>query len=561
MTGVSQLSPPMPRFRTEAGQREFLEIARRILGSDHVVTSPAEIERRSRDTVPGAIPPIAFVFPGSADEVREVVRAADGCGVCVWPHSSGRNWGWSNSPTQEGSVVMILERMNRIVHVSEDLAYAVIEPGVSYEDLNNYLKAHNIKLWADCTGGPPKGSVLGNALDRGVGVTMHGEHFASLCGLEVVLGNGEVIRTGGYPDGKDGTRYTYKWGIGPVLEGLFSQANFGVVTQGGVWLMPEPEAHLMFGFTMDDESQIVPLMNALRRLALHGIIPDKIRITNDFAVLTLLTQWMKERLDGDSAITPTDMRKLDEKYHFGLWSFCSSVYGRKEQVRALRKIIARELSPYGRLLFFSDRKVAFLEKALPVLMKLHRSRSRLMDWFGGRLLHLSLPMGQMLPPLYRLYQGVPTEQIVRRAYFRSTKDRPAKDVHVAQDGVGLIWFGPLVPLEGQPVFDLMDLYRRWFRESGFDCYITILMLNARTVVPLMGIIYRTEDRSECERAVALYRKLHDDSLNRGYQQFRCGRLGWPSIYRDSPALLAINSKIKEVFDPRHTISPGKYGIP
>jgi 4-cresol dehydrogenase (hydroxylating) len=557
---VSQLSPEQ-HFRVEANRQEFLEHARRILGEDHVVTSPAEIELRSRDPVPGAIPPLAFVYPGSTEEVREVVRLADRCGVPVWPHSSGRNWGWSNSPTQEGSVVMILERMNRILRVNEELAYAIVEPGVTYEDLNNYLKDNHIKLWADCTGGPPKGSVLGNALDRGVGVTTHGEHFASLCGLEVVLGNGNVIRTGGYPDGKEGTRYTYKWGIGPYVEGLFSQANFGVVTHGGIWLMPQPETHLMFGFTMRDESQIVPLLNALRRLALDGVIPDKIRVTNDFAVLTLLTQWMKQRLDGDAAMTEADMRRLDDKYHFGAWSFCSSVYGHKEQVRAARGIIARELSPYGRLLFFNDRKVAFIERALPALMKLHRRRGPLVDWFSGRLLKLSLPMIEMLPPLYGIYKGIPTEQIVKRAYFRSNVDRPSKNVHVAQDGVGLIWFGPLVPLEGQAVFDLVDLYRKKFRERGFDCYITILMLNARTVVPLMGIIYRTEDRSECDRAVALYQELYDDSLSRGYQQFRCGRLGWKSIYRDNPELLAVNSRIKEVFDPRHTISPGKYGIP
>jgi 4-cresol dehydrogenase (hydroxylating) len=123
----------------EATRQGFLERARRILGADHVITSHAEIELRSRDPVPGAVPPLAFIYPGSSEEVREVVQLADRSGVTIWPHSSGRNWGWSNSPIEEGSVVMILERMNRILRVDEELAYAVIEPGVTYEDLNNYL--------------------------------------------------------------------------------------------------------------------------------------------------------------------------------------------------------------------------------------------------------------------------------------------------------------------------------------------------------------------------------------------------------------------------------------
>jgi 4-cresol dehydrogenase (hydroxylating) len=560
----SMLSDPKSSASVVSGIEErraqFLDNVRQVIGAKHVVASPADVASRSRDPVPGGILPIAFVYPGSTPEIQAVLRLAERCGISIWPQSSGRNWGWSNSPSHAGSVIMGLERMNRILQVDEDLAYAVVEPGVTYEDLNNHLKERRIKLWADCTGGPPKGSVLGNALDRGVGVTTYGDHFASLCGLEVVLADGSIVRTGGYPADKQTTRYTYKWGVGSYVEGLFSQANLGIVTQAGIWLMPQPDAHLMFGFTMQDERQIVALLNALRRLALHGVIPDKIRVTNDFAVLTILTQWFKENLRSADALSEADMRQMERKYRFGAWSFCSSVYGHKEQVKAARKIIERELSPYGRVLFFDDHKVAFIQKLLPGLLKLHGSKRGLVDWFSGRLLNLSMPMIQALPALYGIYRGIPTEQIVRRAYFRSRVERPAKNVHVAQDGVGLIWFGPLVPLEGQVVFDLVDLYRSEFRDHGFDCYITILMLNARTAVPLMGILYRTDDPAECERAVTLYRKLCDDSLRRGYQQFRCGRLGWDSIYRHNPALLALNTKIKAVFDPRHTIAPGKYGI-
>ena len=545
----------------DANQRQFLAEVEQVLGRDHVVTSAEEIERRSRDPVPGSIPPLAFLFPGSVEDIVAIVRLADRYGVSVWPHSSGRNWGWSNSPTVPGAVALILERMNRILHVDEELAYAILEPGVTYEGLNNYLKANKIKLWPDCTGGPPKGSVVGNALDRGVGVTTHGEHFASLCGLEVVLANGEVIQTGPYAPGKDGTRYTYKWGIGPYLDALFSQTNFGIVTKAGVWLMPEPESHLMFGFNLEDERNIVPLLNTLRRLSLHGVIPDKIRLTNDFAVLTLLTQRFKESVGGTGALTAADMRRLNEKYRFGVWSFVSSVYGYKDHVEAVRQIVVRELSGYGKLLFFDDRKVERIQRWLPRLMKLHAGNSGLVDAITGRLLKLSLPMVQMLPPLYDIYKGIPTERIVRRAYFRSRKEAPLSNVHVAEDNVGLIWFGPLVPLDGKTVFDLVDRYRTRFHECGFDCYITILMLNARTVVPLMGIIYQKENPDETERAVALYRELLDDSLSRGYQQFRCGRLGWPSIYKHRPDLLEFNTKVKESLDPRHTIAPGKYGIP
>ena len=152
----------------------------------------------------------------------------------------------------DGAVILLLERMNRILEVNEDLAYAVIEPGVTYKQLADHLRSRAIKLWADCTDSTPQGSVLGNALDRGLGHTPYGDHFGNLCGLEVVLANGEVIQTGAAPPDSP-TWHTFKWGTGPYLEGLFSQSNFGIVTRAGIWLMPEPEAFQAFLCEIEQE--------------------------------------------------------------------------------------------------------------------------------------------------------------------------------------------------------------------------------------------------------------------------------------------------------------------
>ncbi len=66
-----------------------------------------------------------------------------------------------------GSVVLDLGRMNRILEVDEKYAYCVIEPGVGFFDLYNYLRAHDIPLWMSVPGNA-WGSVLGNALERGI---------------------------------------------------------------------------------------------------------------------------------------------------------------------------------------------------------------------------------------------------------------------------------------------------------------------------------------------------------------------------------------------------------
>lgn len=85
--------------------------------------------------------------------------------------------------------------MNRIIEVNEDYAYAIVEPGVSFFDLYNYVQEKKLALWPSCPA-IGWGSVLGNTLERGFGYTPNGEHSQQQCGMEVVLPNGETLRTG-----------------------------------------------------------------------------------------------------------------------------------------------------------------------------------------------------------------------------------------------------------------------------------------------------------------------------------------------------------------------------
>jgi len=85
--------------------------------------------------------------------------------------------------------------MKRIVEINEEYAYAIVEPGVTFFDLYEAIDRKGLKLWPSC----PSlgwGSVLGNTLERGFGYTPEGEHSQTQCGMEVVLPNGELIRTG-----------------------------------------------------------------------------------------------------------------------------------------------------------------------------------------------------------------------------------------------------------------------------------------------------------------------------------------------------------------------------
>ncbi|MEZ5926868.1 MAG: FAD-dependent oxidoreductase [Parvularculaceae bacterium] len=130
----------------------------------------------------------AALAPANTAQVQEIVRIANQFSVPLYPVSTGKNLGYGGAaPNSIGDVVVDLKRMNRIIEVDDKRHYAIVEPGVSYFDLYNHIQSRGLNLMVDCpdTGW---GSVIGNALDHGVGHTWgsYRDHFLSHCGMEAV---------------------------------------------------------------------------------------------------------------------------------------------------------------------------------------------------------------------------------------------------------------------------------------------------------------------------------------------------------------------------------------
>ena len=216
----------------------------------------------------------AAVAPESAEQVQAVVRTANQYRIPIYPISTGKNLGYGGSaPNLSGSVVLDLKRMNRVIEVDDKRHFAIVEPGVSYFDLYRHIQGRKLKVWID-TPDPGWGSLIGNSLDHGVGYTYghYRDHFNSHCGMEVVLPNGELMRTGMGALPGAATSAEYRYGFGPYVDGLFSQGNFGVVTKMGFWLLPEPEAYLSGTVTVPGRNDIVELVEIVNKLEHMGLI-------------------------------------------------------------------------------------------------------------------------------------------------------------------------------------------------------------------------------------------------------------------------------------------------
>jgi len=208
---------------------------RALVGDDWVMTREDRLASYADPYSPGLAgqhAPSGAVLPASVDEIRGVLDVANRHGLPVWTVSLGRNFAYGGAaPCLGGSMILDLKRMQRI-EVDAELAYALVEPGVTYLDLYKFIQDKRYGLWIDCTD-PGWGSVLGNTLEHGIGYTPYGDHAGHQCGMEVVLANGEVLRTGLGAMAGNPAWPLYKYAFGPTLDGLFMQSNLGVVTKIG----------------------------------------------------------------------------------------------------------------------------------------------------------------------------------------------------------------------------------------------------------------------------------------------------------------------------------------
>lgn len=226
----------------------------------------------------------AVITPRGVPDVQAIIRLCNEYEIPVWPFSIGRNVGYGGAaPRVPGSIGLDLgKHMNKVLDVNVDGAFALVEPGVTFLDLHEYLVKNDLrdKLWVDVPdlGG---GSVIGNTIERGVGYTPYGDHWMMHCGMEVVLPDGSLIRTGmgALPNPKaDPTKplheqeaceswQLFNYGFGPYNDGIFSQSSLGIVVKMGIWLMCNPGGYQSYLITFpkdDDLHQILEIIRPLR---------------------------------------------------------------------------------------------------------------------------------------------------------------------------------------------------------------------------------------------------------------------------------------------------------
>jgi glycolate oxidase len=252
------------------GQRELAQRLRAELGADAVITDPEVTASYSRDMMPLAPNgrPLAAVLPSNAAHVQAVVRACAEAGVPIVPRGAGSGLSGAANAI-DGCVSLVMTRMNEILQIDPDNRLAVVQPGVVNLDFRTAVEKHGLFYPPDpssydwCTIG---GNLSTNA--GGLCCVKYGVTTDSVLGLEVVLADGELLRTG---------RRTVKGVAGYDLTKLFigSEGTLGVITSATVALRPLPQAPCTLVATFDDTASAG---TAVSRVVREGMVPSLMEI-------------------------------------------------------------------------------------------------------------------------------------------------------------------------------------------------------------------------------------------------------------------------------------------
>lgn len=500
-----------------------LEAFRAVVGSEHVLTGDDALEFRdpfwhkSWSEYDAA----AVVQPASVNEVQAIVRLANEHRVPIWTTSQGRNNGYGgSSPRVAGSVVMNLRRMNRVLEIDGELGYAVVEPGVSWAELCAAISASGHRLMASI---PDLGwgSVIGNSLEHGFTYMPYGSDFAAPCGMEVVLANGELLRTGmgAMPD--NSCFHLYRRAFGPMLDQFFMQSNFGIVVRMGLHLMPSPEVVAPIWLNVPRETDLIPLIDTVRRLRLDRTFEGVVRMYNTLLFASLLaerTRWY----NGDGATPDHIIDQIANDLGLGRWSLHTALW----EDNAI-----------------ADYKLAKVKAAFEQIPGAEIRTTKLAPE----------DVAELGSPSDRVLAGVPQMEFLTMLRWYGT------------DAGAHLGNGPIAPMVGTEAFRLHTLVRDLIeKEQGQDYFASPMAISPRSYMHACGAIWDVSSEEETQRSYVTCKRITEEAAKAGFAEYRA-HLDVMDLVADTfsfgdHSYRRFLERIKDAVDPNGILAPGKQSI-
>lgn len=274
---------------------------KRYLNSESKYTQLSEdLEQYSANDYSTHLPtksqkPKLVVFPESTEEVSEILKIAHKYSIPVVPQSGGTSIEGNFISTRSG-IVLSLSRMDAILNFSKQDLDVTVQPGVGWQDLNEYLSPHGFMIGPDPGPGAQIAGMCATSCS-GTNAARYGTMRENVVNLTVVLADGTIIKTKKRPR---------KSSAGYNLTNLFigSEGTLGVITEVTVKLHLKPKHERV---SVVSFPSIVDATNMVTNLIQNGVQVNAVELLDEnmIDVINLSGQCKRQWLK-----TPTLFMKI-----------------------------------------------------------------------------------------------------------------------------------------------------------------------------------------------------------------------------------------------------------
>jgi len=339
--------------------------------------------------------------------------------------------------------------------------------------------------------------------------------------MEVVLANGEIMRTGmgALPGSK--TWQQYRYGFGPYVDGMFSQSNFGIVTKMGFWLYPEPEAYMTGTVAVAKHDDIVPLVTNLAYLMNSGIVlgtttvGSPLNFVRDPALAALRAK--------PGGASPQELEQYAAQKNLPYWSVELPFYGPAKVVAAQWQYAKQRFSAIAGAKFQDGKTTTF-----------------------------PLPADAPIQFPASVAIGVPNLAVFGVGSARSE---------------GHIWFSPIIPMTGEAVLEARRVFEDTYREMGMPTgpmfFLGPSSNYPRCFLVLFGFpIEHDVEKNRTNREH--FKRLIKIAAEHGWGEYRTHTAFMDTVMDaysfNNHALRRFHETIKDAVDPNGILSPGRCGV-
>ena len=524
-------------------QKEIVDSLVDSLGRK-VIHSPDQIREQTMATFPLQRNVVAVVKAENSSDISLLLKIANKFKVAVYPFSTGNNWGYGNVNSVSSNTILIdLSSMKKIVDFDEQLGVVTLQPGVTQGQLSQFLIESGYDYLVPVTGAGPNCSILANALERGYGLTPIGDHFQAVMSLKAILPDGSSYQSMHANLGAENSCISYKWGVGPYLDGLFTQGNFGVVTEMSIALKKRPESIVCFFIEVDEIKfeEAVALVQKLLTQS-HGLIGG-MNIMNSKRVMAMKGIPYKEVVRAKSDL---QRKKILKKHKISDWTIIGSIYGTKGTVRAVKKDIKREFKHVATKKLFFDKKTLIWLKRL----------SSNMPFFPKILKEQINDLGSV----FELLDGIPNEFALKQPYWCKGTGSLGSPIQPQKDQCGLIWFAPIIPMKINIMKKFIKKVEKICADFNIEPLITFSSVSERCFDSTMPILFDMSSEVQSEKARECMTILVDEVQKIGCYPYRIDVEMMRKLINEEGESTHWQqiARLKKAFDPNYILAPGRY---